>query len=211
MSLLHPISTLISDWSGVLSDDRPPVYEANMRGIEARGKMRLSVEEWLATAQLGAREFFVSQGITEDPEKLFDEYKKTLDSLRENGLAPTAYPDALAFLQAVSKRMRIIVLSAHPGSLLHAEAAEYGFEPYIAMFVGNLRYKVAAIENIVANEKDRKSFAYMGDTVFDVQAAKEAGVQSIGITTGYHSRERLAQEQPDVLADSLAELQEIIV
>jgi pyrophosphatase PpaX len=49
--------------------------------------------------------------------------------------------------------------------------------------------------------------AYVGDSPFDLQAAKAAGIGSIGVTWGgIHGRDRLAPEQPDALVDSPEEL-----
>ena len=49
--------------------------------------------------------------------------------------------------------------------------------------------------------------AYVGDSPFDVQAAKAAGVASIAVTWGrIHPRERLEREGPDVVVDTAEEL-----
>lgn len=206
---LSQISTLLIDWSGVLSDDRRPVYEANMRVIEARGKKRLSFDEWLAASLVGAREFFESQGIAEDPDRLFEEYARLMGEVRTEGLFPVAYPDALPFLQAASQTLRIVVLSSHPDALLRQESAEYGFEEYITKFVGNLQDKSSGIDSLAPSPEIRKTCAYLGDSIFDVRFAKKSGVLSIAIPTGYHSRERLAGEHPDLLVDSLTKLKEM--
>jgi pyrophosphatase PpaX len=49
--------------------------------------------------------------------------------------------------------------------------------------------------------------AYVGDSPFDVQAAKAAGVGAIAVTWGgFHSRERLEREAPDAIVDTPGEL-----
>ena len=49
--------------------------------------------------------------------------------------------------------------------------------------------------------------AYVGDSPFDVQAAKAAGVHAVAVAWGgIHSRERLAAEEPDALVERPAEL-----
>jgi pyrophosphatase PpaX len=51
------------------------------------------------------------------------------------------------------------------------------------------------------------SAAYIGDSPFDVQAAKAAGMGAIAVTWGgIHGRERLEPEQPDALVDRPGEL-----
>jgi pyrophosphatase PpaX len=49
--------------------------------------------------------------------------------------------------------------------------------------------------------------AYVGDSPFDIRAAKAAGVHAVAVTWGgIHSRERLEAEEPDVLVTSAEEL-----
>ena len=49
--------------------------------------------------------------------------------------------------------------------------------------------------------------AYVGDSPFDVQAAKAAGVQAVAVTWGrIHTRERLERERPDAVVDSAEDL-----
>jgi pyrophosphatase PpaX len=54
---------------------------------------------------------------------------------------------------------------------------------------------------------DASGAVYVGDSPFDVQAAKAAGIGSIAVTWGrIHSRERLEREEPDGVADDVEEL-----
>jgi len=49
--------------------------------------------------------------------------------------------------------------------------------------------------------------AYVGDSPFDVQAAKAAGVRAVAVTWGrIHDEDRLAREEPDALVHSAEEL-----
>jgi pyrophosphatase PpaX len=49
--------------------------------------------------------------------------------------------------------------------------------------------------------------AYVGDSPFDVRAAKAAGMGSVAVTWGrIHDRSRLEREQPDAIVDTAEEL-----
>lgn len=48
--------------------------------------------------------------------------------------------------------------------------------------------------------------AYIGDAPFDIRAGKAAGLRTIAVTWGFFSRDALAAEEPDLIADSPAEL-----
>ena len=49
--------------------------------------------------------------------------------------------------------------------------------------------------------------AYVGDSPFDVRAAKAAGMYAVAVTWGgIHARNRLEEEEPDAVVDSAEEL-----
>jgi pyrophosphatase PpaX len=61
-----------------------------------------------------------------------------------------------------------------------------------------------ALERLGADAADA---AYVGDSPFDLQAAKAAGIGSVGVTWGgIHGRDRLEPEEPDALVDRPEEL-----
>jgi pyrophosphatase PpaX len=63
---------------------------------------------------------------------------------------------------------------------------------------------LAALERL---GEDPGHAAYVGDSPFDVQAAKAAGMGAIAVTWGaIHPRERLEREQPDAVVDNCKEL-----
>jgi len=53
--------------------------------------------------------------------------------------------------------------------------------------------------------------AYVGDSPFDIRAAKAAGVHAIGVTWGgIHTRERMETEAPDAVVDTAEELYAVL-
>jgi pyrophosphatase PpaX len=56
-------------------------------------------------------------------------------------------------------------------------------------------------------EAEPTEAAYVGDSPYDVRAAKAAGVHAVAVTWGrIHARERLEAERPDAIVDSCEEL-----
>jgi len=53
-------------------------------------------------------------------------------------------------------------------------------------------------------------YYYIGDTTGDISEAKKAKVKSIAVTWGYHTRKKLLRVKPDFIADSPAELLNIL-
>ena len=58
--------------------------------------------------------------------------------------------------------------------------------------------------------KEPQRAAMIGDRMFDIRAAKELGLCSVGVSYGYGSREELTQAGADAIADSVAELSLIV-
>jgi phosphoglycolate phosphatase len=201
---------LIFDWSGVISDDRLPVYEANMRLYEDHGLKRISFDEWLSQTKLSAGEIFDGKSIKVDREKVFDEYKQALAQVKSEGIHPTIYNNAKNTLkELVGMGKKLAIVSSHPRQALEEEARLYSVEKYFDLFVGDSKEKTGTLLEMCKKlniAPSPSTVAYTGDTIYDIRAAKGAGVYSIAVTGGYHSRERLEKENPDKLVDGIAEL-----
>ncbi len=202
------INLFIFDWSGVISDDRWPVYQANMRVLEDYGKPTMSFWEWLPRTTLTPIEIFENHGVHGDPKELFALYTKYLTEAVESGVTPTVYPDALDTLQHIKQRgKKLAVLSSHPEGNLRRDAEGYGIVPLLDHISGNSRDKSEGLLSVCDSlDEAPKHALYAGDTVYDIRAAKKAGLNSAGVCTGYHVRERLERENPDLLLECLSDL-----
>ena len=54
--------------------------------------------------------------------------------------------------------------------------------------------------------QELESTVVIGDTVFDIEMAKNANVKAVGVSYGNHSVERLREAGADVIIDHFAEL-----
>ncbi len=197
------IEVVAFDWSGVLSDDRMPVYQANMRLMEHFGLPTMSFEEWLPRTKASAVEFLAMFGVHRDREELFGLYTRYFNEAIASGIVPTVYPHAQEVLSELQrKRKKIAVLSAHPEENLRREARTYGLEGLLPVILGNSKKKADGLRQLVTQfECSKEGFLYCGDTIYDIRSAKEAGVHSAGICGGYHTREILEAENPDIVGE----------
>ena len=211
MSLIN-IQVLIFDWSGVISDDRKPVYEANIRILKEHGKPTIGFEEFLRSVTMTPAESFSGLGIPGSFNELFTLYKKHYNDVIRSGMLPNIYPDACDVLNNLkNKRKKIAVLSSHPVDNLKAEAEEYGIISFFDLISGNAKSKTDGLETIcIKLNINPESALYIGDTIHDIRSAKKTGVHSAGICTGYHTKEMLEKEKPDFLLENLSELKKIL-
>jgi pyrophosphatase PpaX len=120
--------------------------------------------------------------------------------------------DALAQLSAEGRRLAVVTAKRRTTLALAFEVLPE-LRRFFDVTVGaedTTRHKpnpdplLLALERLGASADDA---VYVGDSPFDVQAAKAAQVGSVAVTWGrIHSRERLEREKPDAVVDTVEEL-----
>jgi phosphoglycolate phosphatase-like HAD superfamily hydrolase len=205
------IKIIVTDYSGVLQDDRLPFNKANNRLLNHYGKPAMSMEEWLPKTQISAAKFAQSQGIDEDEDILNDLNKRFYDEGVRNGIRPVLYPDVketLKFLKG--KGISLSILSTHPQENLLSETRGYGILDYFSLVVGSSKDKASDLKEIC--KKVGGPVLYIDDSMWGVAAGNRAkaltngNVLTAGITTGYHTMEMLEHEKPDLMLNSFSEL-----
>jgi pyrophosphatase PpaX len=120
--------------------------------------------------------------------------------------------DALAQLSAEGRRMAVVTAKRRTTLALAFEVLPElrGFFDVTVGAEDTTRHKpnpdplLLALERLGASADDA---VYVGDSPFDIQAAKAAGVGSVAVTWGrIHSRQRLEREEPDAIVDTVEEL-----
>ena len=61
------------------------------------------------------------------------------------------------------------------------------------------------------NNITREETLFIGDMQHDIETARHAGVFSVGVLTGYNSKEMIEVSKPDLIVNDLVELIDIIV
>ncbi len=203
---------VIFDWSGTLSDDRRPVYEAN-KGLRAHyGLANNTFEEFFQTTRMTPIEFYREQGVTDSGDEIYALYRTYFQQSLEVGVRPQVYPDAHEVLVQIKKAgIPTAVVSSHPTVFLKQEAQDYLLAPFFEILHGDARNKISALKDVcqILNV-DRARSLYVGDTTHDITSAREAGLVTAGVATGYHTREALASERPDHLFTNLLDLLSIV-
>ena len=77
----------------------------------------------------------------------------------------------------------------------------YAGKPSPEMLIGAMEKSMQDLEDTVV----------IGDTVFDILMAQNAGVASVGVSYGNHSADRLIDAGADVIIDDFADLPEALV
>jgi pyrophosphatase PpaX len=142
-------------------------------------------------------------------------YREHNEPLHANLRACAGAEDVLARLHAEGRRLGIV--SAKLATTIQLAFDVLPIARYFDVVVGSdatARRKpdpdpiLHALERLGARPEEA---AYVGDSPYDVRAAKAAGVHAIAVTWGgIHSRERLEHERPDAIVDSCEELLDVL-
>ena len=204
------IKNLILDYNGVINDDFEYGYNAAMKVFDkfklpripleqAREEFEVPVENFY-TKYLGEipfetfrKEYFLEY-TDEDNPKLFPDVKETLDELVKRGV-------------------NLVILSSHKVEKIYKELDEYKIDREIFdEIIGGAENKLLVIDALMQKHNfENTQTAYVGDTIHDIEVAKQAKVLSIASTYGYQSKSKLAVAHPDHYIAHFNELLTILI
>lgn len=205
---LSSIKIFVFDWSGTISDDRIPVYLANMKLLEMHGRPTLTFKEWLRESRASCFELLRSRGVEIDADLAQKLYTRCFDEFVNNGYRSKVYDGAIEVFSLIKRvDKKIFVISTHPTKNLKEEAYEYGLSDFIDFVKGDIKDKAEELKHICERYKvSPQEVLYIGDSIYDIIKLKEANVYSAGICGGYHSRERLEEQNPDFIFENLIDI-----
>lgn len=111
-------------------------------------------------------------------------------------------PEALDQLQRDGHRMFILSTNGSENISKFLKNAE--LEDYFAKIYGDigLRSKSSALKKIMKKAKlNPVDCVYIGDEVRDIEAAKKAGVTSVGVAWGFNNSRAIKNAAPDFVAE----------
>lgn len=125
------------------------------------------------------------------------------------------YPGIPALLRSLKKNgARMAIATAKPQEFAVRIAERFGLAPYLDAVVGTtLETREASKAEIVAKAAKQLGGTpvMVGDRRYDVEGAREAGVDCVGVTFGYGSCEELKQAGTAHIAESARELGDILL
>jgi pyrophosphatase PpaX len=207
---------VLFDLDGTLIDSGPIILASMQHATRTVLGREIAYEELAATV---GGQGLVSQMRELDPDRvdeLVEVYKEHNDPLHETLEAFDDFLDVLPRLRAEGRRLGIVTAKRHRTVRLaldrFPELAEH-FEVVVG-YEDTERHKpepdpvLFALERLGATAPEA---AYVGDSPFDIRAAKAAGVFAVAVGWGgIHADERLLEEEPDAFVREPAELLDVL-
>jgi phosphoglycolate phosphatase len=210
---------IIFDLDGTLSDSREGIFNAYTYAFEKLNIKRPDKELLMTLIgpplQKGFADAFGLQGAdNENAVKVFREYYAS-KGLFENKL----YDGIKELLEELSMAGASLYVATSKYSIYASQVLHYfGIANYFteisgADYNGYHASKVDLVARILRNNNihDPMEVVIIGDTHYDIDAAAELGIDSIGVTYGFSSLEEITRFDPDYIADTVEDLQHLLV
>ena len=203
---------VLFDLDGTLIDSGPIILASMQHAVRTVLDREIAYEELAATV---GGQGLVAQMRALDPERaddLVEAYREHNDPLHDTLEAFDELLDVLPRLRAEGRKLGIVTAKRRRTVALALDRFPRLAEEFDVVIAheDTERHKpdpdplLAAVERLGAEPSQA---AYVGDSPFDIQAAKAAGAFAVAVGWGgIHSDERLLAEKPDALVHSPEEL-----
>lgn len=208
-TLTAVIRNVIFDWSGTLVDDLPAVWEASNHVFRQAGIPPLSLDQFRSEFQLPYHGFY-ERYLPGVPMPQLELWFRTRFAECQDSIVPLPHArEMLEFCRA--QGLRLFVLTAVHPKAFAVQAETIGFAPFFErIYSGVVDKRTRILELLAENGLDRDATVFIGDMQHDIETAKEGGVHSVGVLTGYNSLDHLRQAAPDLIVEHLGELRQIL-
>lgn len=197
---------LLFDFDGVLVDSLD-VYEKTVTDCLKKIGQPLTRgrEQFLELFEGNFYESLKQQGV--DMKKFSD---ASVDILAKVNYADMKPFDAIRpVLRELTKNHPLIVISSNDSPTIKEALRLYDFDGIFDDILGcdfMLSKKDKILHVIRKYSVTLQDIYYIGDTTGDIKEGKQAGVKTVGVTWGWHSKELMATSQPDYLFDKPEDL-----
>lgn len=197
------------DFDGVLADSLDLYSDAVRRCLERIGTPIVkNREDYLALFEGNFYESMAARGV--DLAAFYEAAKEIMPGIDYEAMHP--FDGLIPVLESLKRDHRLVVISSNGSRTIRPMLERFGFAPYFEEIFGSdfLISKKEKIDHALAKYgiPPERTF-YIGDTTGDIVEARAAGVRTVAVTWGWHSRERLAAANPDFLIDTPAGLLKI--
>lgn len=209
----------IFDFDGTLVDSAPGIVEVMKEVVEEYNFSHETLELWshlIGVPLKRQTQILFPDHPDEFHEEVTNRYRDIYDT-KALEICPL-FPGLEEMLQELSKAEIIITIaSSKRRHLIDYVLEHHSLTHYFKMVVGAAevtRHKPDPESVHITMEKlgiGPEHTVVIGDSSFDLEMARAAGVDAIGVTTGIHTREHLSKSEPAFIVSGLNEVKELIL
>ena len=206
------VEAVIFDWDGTLFDVLDFLVDTYTKVFEEIGVKPWSKSQYKNNFRGDWRGMLAEMGLEEHEDLLVESWEKA----KQENTNLCLHEGAGELIDRLDEDYLLAIASSAPKKVLEAETKKLGVTSKINVILGLedcAKPKPNPLPLIMAAEKlgvDPHKCVYVGDMVEDMQAAREAGMASIAVDWGIHSKRLLKDTKPDAIAATTTELEDII-
>jgi phosphoglycolate phosphatase len=206
-----PQYLFLFDFDGVIVDSMELYEETTRRCFETIGKpITKNHEDFLDLFDDNFYKAIQQRGVS--IEEFNDAAKQIVPTIDYSGV--TAFKGLMPILRQLKKNHVLLIVSSNNVHAIMAILSLINLNGCFDEILG-ADFRLSKVDKInYAMEKWNISYDrtyFVGDTTGDIKEAKEAGVKTVAVTWGWHTKERLEKTKPDLLIDFPRELLDVDV
>jgi HAD superfamily hydrolase (TIGR01549 family) len=205
------MSLILFDFDGVLADTLNDLLQFGQEACDELGVKHTAVAHDLNSLETMSFATYGRQ--LEVPESLVDEFvRRCLEKIAAKKSPPAIFAGLAEVVRVLSVGHVLGIVTTNSTRNVKAFLTEHGLEDCFRVIHGidSPGSKAEKISKARKRFSKQNEAAFMiGDSASDIQAAKEASVQSIAVGWGHQSLERLVAVKPDYVVHAPMELLKI--
>jgi phosphoglycolate phosphatase len=198
------------DFDGVLVDSLD-VYEKTVTDCLQKINQPLTRgrEEFLELFEGNFYESLVKRGV--DMDKFMESSVDILAGVDYSKMKP--FSAMMPVLDELKNNHPLIIISSNDRPTIQKAVRLYNFNGIFKEILGS-DFMLSKKEKILYAAKKYSAalndIYYIGDTTGDIKEGKQAGIKTVGVTWGWHSKEKMTAAKPDYLFDIPQELLQLV-
>lgn len=199
---------ILFDYDGVIADSMELGYKLCLEASKKNGVQVIKSKEHFM--EIFSGNFFDKmRGLGLSAEEIQEIVRFT-----NKGRLKAPVPDTFAGINDVIEKLSqdnlLYVITSAPEEVVSRDLQSQGLAGYFQEVLGpnHNQSKLAKINSIKEKYPDRKIY-FISDTTGDIIEGKEANVETIGVTWGWHDEAKMKQVGPSLIVDSVPELMPI--
>jgi phosphoglycolate phosphatase len=208
------MALIIFDFDGVLADTLHDLIQFGQEVCDELGIKHVVTKEDLSNLETMS---FASFGrACEVPEQLVDEFvQRCLKRFAEKKSPPAIFNGLSTIVRKLAMNNTLAIVTTNSSQNVNAFLIEHGLDKCIQAVYGidvpgSKAQKISIAQNRFSADIKRESVFMVGDSLSDINAAKEVFVTSVAVTWGHQSVEHLLRGDPDYVVHFPHDLIEVI-
>jgi phosphoglycolate phosphatase len=201
------IKLLIFDYDGVLFDTRKVAFNLIKKCCEKFLKKKITEKDFIEIYKSNFYDAMKKRGATrEDIEKI---KKYAMAELSKKQLH--VHSGAISAVKKLSKTHTLAVISSNFSNVMRKNLKKAGIADNFDFIVGaeEIEDKKKKIRNLLKQTRISKpESVFITDTIGDIKEAKKAGIKTMAVTWGFHSKKILKDAKPDFVAEKSSQIVE---